>query len=159
MAAHRRELVFFAGDAKLGLAISYPSLVLHALLPENGAENRASVYAQIEAATLQTVTGEQVCLVSPGEEASVFEIYMAPKDPLEVEDLYYAICECSALHPSGSPLQDGDDAESDEECQEGQGDEDDEEEKEGKDREDGEGELEEQNAKKTRVGEEPIPDK
>jgi len=36
------------------------------------------------------------------EEMLAFEIYVVPKDPCEVEEMYDALCECSALHPQGS---------------------------------------------------------
>ncbi|KAJ3257571.1 hypothetical protein HK103_004480 [Boothiomyces macroporosus] len=79
------------------LSIDYPSILMHAISRQDPVTMKPSIYCQLD---------DSLFIESNQEELVAFEMRLVPANESDLEGIYSALSECSALHPD--PLADVD---------------------------------------------------
>lgn len=90
-----RELILFdSGEKRRGVAIEYPSIILHSLITKPTLQ----VYLQVSVDSIER-DGSRLMLQNEGDDECFIEVTFEGDD---CERIYESLCECSTLHPSSN---------------------------------------------------------
>ncbi|KAI8890184.1 hypothetical protein K501DRAFT_319879 [Backusella circina FSU 941] len=88
------QVYFYSEQAKSGIAVEYPDIIIHAISREEGQPN---IYCQLESGLFFP---NQDLPEDPEErEETVTELRFIPRDIETLETIYMAMTDCAALHP------------------------------------------------------------
>lgn len=90
-----------------GFSITYPEIILHAILRSQNEEEPQGIYCQVQAQEAETEEGLKISIFEEDEEEErPLEIRFRPSSNDRciyfitlVDDIYEALCQCATLHP------------------------------------------------------------
>ncbi|EPZ36646.1 hypothetical protein ROZALSC1DRAFT_26650 [Rozella allomycis CSF55] len=91
-------LVWYNSDICKGIKLMYPQIVLHAICRES----ESYLYCQVETDSVVSESGENLMSFNNEDDdnASMIELHFVPITPANVDQMFVAMSECSALHPN-----------------------------------------------------------
>ncbi|CAG8636852.1 23689_t:CDS:2 [Cetraspora pellucida] len=95
------KLYFFSRDTNNGLAIDYPSIIMHAISRQALDDTGPCIYTQldIEPNSLTSANQSTENPTEDGDRDEMTEMKFIPDDTNSLDAIFEALSECAALHP------------------------------------------------------------